>query len=527
MTARSLVLEDRWPVWGRNNAPQYSRILELGGSGASSVWLAVGRTAEGVCQLVVLKTVGEGRTGDGQAVLKLMDEARLTARMNHPNVVRVHGLHREHGLPVIVMEYLAGQSLARLLACANDLPQFSLELRVAIVARLLRGLDYAHRLRDFDGRPLRVVHGGVSPQNVVITYDGEVKLVDFGRARVRVSSVENQPARSRLPYVAPEQLSGAPDLRGDVFSAGVILWELVANRPLWGRIPMPTVVRRLLGGDIPRLRDALPAVDPELDRICSRAMAPQPDGRYRSAGEMRGDLERYLATRNAFVSDSSIGALVGNACREHRREAQKMIGARLSELGVSLAHGVQGVKPTSLAWRSWLEVPQRRLAAYLLGAVLIMIPMLWLSFGRDDAPPAETTQTPTTAPSRPHTDRVVFGAAPTTPTANEIKPDSSVMRLVRLEVSVQPSHAVLYVDGQRISSNPLSASMVWDAEEHTIRGEADGFEEFVGTFRLDSDLKIAAALRPEQSGAVRRSAPRPDEIIGMRPRGRVDARFRQ
>jgi eukaryotic-like serine/threonine-protein kinase len=265
-----------WWASGRGGAPRYSRLLELGSSQQSSVWAAVARSADDICQMVVLKGVGNDRAGDGEAVQRLLDEARLTARMNHPNVVAMHGLLREGTRPVMVMEYLAGQSLAALLASANDLREFSLELRIGIVARLLRGLDYVHRLRDFDGRPLRVVHGGVSPDNVLITYDGEVKLIDFGRARVRASALDDPLARRRLPYAPPEQFSGAPDLRGDIFSVGVILWELVANRPLWGRIPTPMLVRRLLAGDIPRLRDVVPAVDGELDRICARALAPHP-----------------------------------------------------------------------------------------------------------------------------------------------------------------------------------------------------------------------------------------------------------
>jgi serine/threonine protein kinase len=521
-TARSAVPEDRWSAPGRAGGPQYARILALGSGGASNVSAAVARTAEGVCQLVVLKSVGEGHKGDGHAVLRLMDEARLTARMNHPNLVRGQGLHSENGLPVIVMEYLAGQSLATLTACANDLPQFSLELRIGIVVRILRGLDYAHRLRDFDGRPLRVVHGGVAPENVVITYNGEVKLVDFSRARVRVSSTETQPMRSRLPYVAPEQLGGAPDLRGDVFAAGVILWQLIAHRALWGQIPTPTVVRRLLQGDIPRLRDELPTVDAELDRICCRALAPQPDVRYRSAGDMRGDLEQYLATRNAFISDAAIGALVSDACREYRREVQETMSARLSELGLSLMHGDRGDPSKSVGLRSWLALPERRIAAYLVGASLIIAALMWPLFGRDPSRTGET-QDPS---DEPQTDRVVLSAR-TVPNAREINSRSSAIRLVRLELSAQPSHAVLYVDGQRLSANPLSAVMVWDPAVHTIRAEADGFAGFATTFRLDSNLRIDTVLRPELSGSVRRSADRPDELAHVRPRGRVDASLLQ
>ncbi|HTV22444.1 MAG TPA: serine/threonine-protein kinase, partial [Polyangiaceae bacterium] len=256
-----------WIGWNCS-APQYAPILDLSSSRSSSasrVWLAVSRSS-GVCQLVVLKTVSEARVQDASALLGLMDEARLTARMNHPNVVRVHALQHERSLPFLVLEHIAGPSLATLLASAGGLQRFSLDLRIAILVRLLRGLDHVHRLRDLDGRPLRVVHGAVSPENVVVSYDGEVKLIDFGRARALASRIPTLLDRRRLPYAPPEQFSGEPDARGDIFSAGVLLWELVANRPLWGSVPAPTIVRRLLEGDLPRLREATPDVDDALER---------------------------------------------------------------------------------------------------------------------------------------------------------------------------------------------------------------------------------------------------------------------
>jgi hypothetical protein len=487
--------------------------------------VAISRNPEGVCQLVVLKTVAEGHARDGNALQRLVNEARLCARMNHPNVVRIHGVDREQGLPVIVMEYLAGQSLTSLLTCANEMPDFSLDLRLAIVARLLRGLDYIHHLRDFDGRPLRVIHGGIAPDNVVITYNGEVKLIDFGFASVRVPTPKNQPDRSRLPYVAPERLSGPPDLRGDVFAAGVILWEMVAGRSLWGRMPAPTVVRRLLAGEIPRLSDAVPTIDPELDRICSRALARQPDERYRSAGDMRGDLERYLGTRNAFISDAAVGALLSLACREHRREAQKLIDARLSDFGLSLTPDERQHKPAAVGWRSALETRQGRMAALVLGASLLFASMLlWIALMRGTSPAAKADGSET-SPSRPETERLVLSAKPAP--AIELESGSAVTRLVRVEMNVRPNHAALFVDGQRLSSNPFNADMVWDPHLHTLRGEAEGFEGWVTTFRLDSDVKIDTELRPTLSGAIRRSDGRPDEAADARGAARAGARLRQ
>jgi serine/threonine protein kinase len=512
----SIGLVQNWWADGRSGGPRYSRLLELGTTQQSSVWAAVARSADDISQMVVLKGVGKERAGDGEAIQRLIDEARLTARMNHPNVVAMQGLLREGTRPVIVLEYLAGQSLATLLASANDLREFSLELRLAIVARLLRGLDYVHRLRDFDGRPLRVVHGNVSPDNVVVTYDGEVKLIDFGRARVRASALDDPLARRRLPYAPPEQFSGAPDLRGDIFSVGVILWELVANRPLWGRIPTPTLVRRLLAGDIPRLRDVVPTVDGELDRICARALAPHPEGRFHSAADLRGELEHYLAVRQAFVADSAIGVLVCNACRDLRRVAQKTLDARIGELGLSLPPAKLPAlstppSPSPVA----LERRQRTVAASIVAAAILVAAVLWVTLRREPGPNA--------AEAAARVEALSGGA-------HVIGPDEAAAgdarRLVQLELSVRPPHAILSIDGRRLSSNPLQATMVWDSQVHTVRAEADGYEPFTTTFRLDSDVTIDAVLRPKPAGAVR-SENASDERVVLRPKDELHARRRR
>jgi hypothetical protein len=512
--SRSAVPEQEWSHSDRGARARYSQLLALGRSSMSNVTLAVCENAEGLSRLVVLKTASDARVRDSEARRHLLDEACLTARMNHPNVVKVYGIQYHNSLPTIVMEYLEGQSLATLLGSAHDRPEFTLELRVAIVARLLRGLDHAHRLRDFNGELLRVVHGGISPGNVVITYDGEVKLIDFGRAKLQAGGAENQTARSSLPYVAPEQLRGDPDYRADIFSAGVLLWELIVNRPLWDRTPTPTVVRRLLAGDIPRLRDAAPRVDAALERICARALAPQAERRYRSVGKMRDDLEKYLGSRQIFVSDSAIGALVSGACREQRQETQRAIAARLSALGLSLTRPAEGRRwPVIARWSALTtRLSPRALAA---AAVLIALPLLALSWSAATA--SQTSPTQRIAIVHPPEKGE---ENPPRPGIDVADPSSSFVRRIKLDVNVMPPHATLYLDGHRIESNLLSAALIWDPYVHTVRSEARGFDQFSTSFRLDSDLTINAALRPKAPEAGKSREGRLSDVVGARaPKG--------
>lgn len=517
MVMRSFALEEETTSTTsvqRGRTTRYTRLLRLESSGSSHVSVAVSQTAERVSKMVVLKTIHRDRFHDQRAAQRLLKEARLTARMNHPNVIQLHGVYRENALPVMVMEYLAGQPLANLLSTANDLPELTIELRVALVIRLLTGLHYVHRLRDFDGTLLGMVHGGVSPDNIVITYDGQVKLIDFGRAQLGIFNGDTPSSMSRLPYLAPEQFGGKPDLRSDVFAAGAILWEMVAKRQLWGQVPAPVVVRRLLAGDVPRLRDAVPSVDPELDRICGIALAPQPDGRYRTAAEMKEDLERYVAQRGVAVSGQALGALVSSACRAQSRQARQLLDERLSELGLSLAQAENRSVLMPILARPVLDRRFRGFALLVLSGALVVALLLW------KAPDRQNTAATDPGPAKNPLEPIVMQALPAEKVTawGELPTESveSPTRLIKLEVAVRPGHALLYLDGQRLSSNPLTAQVVWDPFSHTIRGQADGFKMFSRTFRLDSDLTIDVALEREASSVVTRRAHRSKAVAAKR-----------
>jgi serine/threonine-protein kinase len=472
---------------------RYERLLQLGSDGTSVLWLAVALGSYDVCRLVVLKTLAQQRASDEKAVRQLVDEARVTARLNHPNIVQMLDLVRDGQAPVLVMEYLPGPCLATLVALANDSPAFTIELRLAIISRLLRGLDHAHRVRDFDGRSLRVVHGAVSPTNIVVTFDGQVKLIDFSCCSLGTDGSEHVPARRALPYLAPEQLSGTLDLRVDLFSVGVILWELIAGRPMWGSTPAPTVMRRLLAGEMPDLAEARPGVDAELARICSRALARHPDTRYRSASEMRSEIDRYLERRGSTHRDGAIASLVRRTCREQQRHTQRLIEARLARLGISVARAVQGSGGFWPGVRAALAGATRSAGGRAAAAVAVAALGLWLwSSSRPEPQLAQErgSLSPAGAPGvvRPDPAALAF-QCPTAPEAP---------RLVRLELSVEPPGALLYLDGRRLSSNPIDARLVLDSRPHTLRAEAEGYAELVSTFQLESDLKLDAELRPLQ-----------------------------
>src|SRR6185437_8026107 len=242
---------------GANTLGKYRLIAELGHGGMAEVYLAVVRGPAGFNKLVVIKQIRPQLAEDPEFLAMFLDEARLAARLSHPNVVQTNEVGQEGSRYFIAMEYLEGQPLNRVLHRVQKTGGIPLALHVKILSDVLGGLHHAHELADFDGTPLEVVHRDVTPHNVFITYDGQVKVVDFGIAKALNSSAETRTGvlKGKVAYMAPEQARGERcDRRADVFSVGVMLWEAATGRRLWKGVPDITILQRLLAGDIPRPR---------------------------------------------------------------------------------------------------------------------------------------------------------------------------------------------------------------------------------------------------------------------------------
>jgi serine/threonine protein kinase len=307
---------------------RYEPIAQIGRGGMAEVLLARVHAVGGVRRLAVLKRIWPELATDPDFVTMFMDEARLSLRLNHPNVVQTYEVITGQGELAIAMEYLDGQPLTRVLNRQLRGPhELGLPLRLRILANVLAGLEHAHMLTDLDGSPLEVVHRDVSPQNVFITYDGQVKLVDFGVAKTLSASHQTRPGtlKGKLAYMAPEQLQRVEtDRRADLFAVGVMLWEMLAGRRMWHRMTEVEIVSHLASGaPLPPLpSDAgRPAA---LDAICARALDPDPARRYETAAEMELDLERVLIGA-ADSHSRNLGKLVSMAFAAERAERQAII----------------------------------------------------------------------------------------------------------------------------------------------------------------------------------------------------------
>src|SRR5258707_8321559 len=295
-------------------------IATLGEGGMARVLLTLSSGPAGVQKLLVVKQIRPELARDAEFVTMFMDEARLAARLSHPNVIQTYEVGIEDSGPFIVMEYLDGQSLQALIGQVKR-ANMPLAVHLRILTKVLAGLHYAHELKDYNGEELEVVHRDVSPQNVFICYDGHVKVVDFGVAKV-AGSAERTAAgtfKGKIGYIAPEQLSGEDvDRRADVFSVGVMLWEALAQRRLTANETAASAVHKRLHGMHPSIRDLHVDVDDELADICDKATAFSPVERYATAAEMHHALEAYLDVSGLRADERDIAALVCQAFADDR-----------------------------------------------------------------------------------------------------------------------------------------------------------------------------------------------------------------
>ncbi|GEM_PF-3219410 len=320
----------RSPVIG-SGMRRYRKLFELGHGGMADVWLGLRNGLGGFRKLVVVKMLRDNLVDNAQLREMLLDEARIAARLNHPNVVQTLEVGEQDGEFFIVMEFLEGQSLK---AIRRQKPM-PLNMELTAISNVLSGLEYAHKLCDFDGSELCLVHRDVSPDNVFVTYDGHVKLVDFGVAKTRMSTSVTTAGhfKGKLAYMPPEQAyNHGVDHRADLFAVGVMLWEAIQGARMWENVPDVTVLHLLGTGAIPKLAEVCPGAPIELVQICGRALAPNKDSRYASAEEFRADIQRYLANLGGPVDARLIGAHISGAFTKERRRITAAIEAELGRV---------------------------------------------------------------------------------------------------------------------------------------------------------------------------------------------------
>jgi eukaryotic-like serine/threonine-protein kinase len=273
---------------------RYELVARIGEGGMAEVYLARQRGPMRFEKLVVVKTVHSELTARPDVAAMLLEEARIAALVKHPNVVDIYDLGEEDGTFFIAMEYLEGESMSAVLRQSRQGPRLDPFSTARIITDCAAGLHAAHELRNLAGEHLELVHQDVTPGNIIVLYTGQVKLVDFGVAKIRTTG-ENDLVKGKAGYLAPEMLAGATaDRRSDVFSLGVVLWEaLTLRRLFWGKTEKEAFTK-IRSGPIPPPSALASTVVRELDEICLHALERDPERRYQTAHEMRNELTGVL-----------------------------------------------------------------------------------------------------------------------------------------------------------------------------------------------------------------------------------------
>ena len=321
------------------------RILELGRGGMARVWLAMSTGVNGFRKLVVVKQLRPEYATDERVRAMFLEEARLAAKLNHPNTVQTLEVAEQAGEYFIIMEYLDGQPLDAILR-QGSLPMGAL---LAVLADVCAGLHHAHELRDLDGTELRVVHRDVSPQNVFVTYTGQIKVVDFGIAKSMAGSSVSQAGeiKGKANYMAPEQALGmSVDRRADIFSVGVMLYAALSGRRLWEGVPESKVLERLRLGDVPKLVPRASTVNApaaELMAICNKCIAAAARDRYETALQVQVAIEEFAKKNGGMFSRGELGVYLCRAFEEHRARRQSVIEEKVRSLadGTLLSNSVK------------------------------------------------------------------------------------------------------------------------------------------------------------------------------------------
>lgn len=297
---------------------KYILLERLAAGGMAEVYLSKSTGAVGVNKFVAIKRILPQYSDHQEFIEMFKEEAKIAVNLNHGNVVSIYDFGVEKSQFYLVMEYVEGRNLRQVL---NELKksntQFTVEQIVYMIKEVAAGLDHAHRCIDgTTGKPLNIVHRDMSPQNVMVSYEGEVKIIDFGIAKAenQLEATKAGTLKGKYGYMSPEQADGQPiDTRTDIFSLGIVLWELLANDRLFTSNSEAAILRKIRECQIPSIRKINPSIPPELEQIVNKALAKDKSLRYQTASAFHRDLNRFLNTQYPEFSPHDFSVFMKNA----------------------------------------------------------------------------------------------------------------------------------------------------------------------------------------------------------------------
>ncbi|MCY1043466.1 protein kinase [Corallococcus sp. bb12-1] len=303
---------------------RYELLRKLATGGMGAVYLARQKGPVGFQKLLVVKRLLPHLSEDDEFLQMFLDEARIAALLNHPNIAQIYEMGDVDGQYYIAMEYVHGEPLGSLVPRASAHPGgFPLGLRCRIIAEAAAGLDAAHNARSPSGRKLSLIHRDVSPQNVLVGFNGGVKLIDFGvaKAQGKLSQTVVGTIKGKHAYMSPEQARGEPlDARSDVFGLGTVFYELLTNGRLFKRESEMATLKAVVGFKIVPPSEAVPGIPKSLDAIVFKALARKRDDRFSTAGELQLALEEFLQQEKLHGTSAHLAAFMRDVYADELEE---------------------------------------------------------------------------------------------------------------------------------------------------------------------------------------------------------------
>ncbi len=463
---------------------RYELIRKIAAGGMGQVLLAR-KGAEGFEKLVVIKRILPHLVEDEEFFTMFIDEAKITMRLDHPNIARINEFGVEQNVHYIEMEYVAGEDLKRLekVATATQTP-VPLGVILRVIADAAAGLHFAHTAKDSKGVALGLVHRDVSPQNVLIGFDGSVKLIDFGVAKAmgRAQHTATGILKGKFPYMSPEQADGLElDPRSDVFSLGIVLWEQLTGKRLFKGDNDLATQRLVKAAVVPAPSTVDPSITPELDAIVLKALAKDVKDRYADAGEFRMALEEYALNNSIAASSAHLASFMQSVYSE--RIAKEADPKSLEEdSGLTAMDGAGGLTsrhaPAAPApVDAGISIPK------VVAALVVLLSLIGgaIYFATRPGDVAKPIEQPAVVP-------VVKTVAPEPVKAVEPK-------VLSLSLLSEPSGAMVEIGGEKKGLTPLEARLDVSKLPMLLTISLEGYESYQQTVAEGSEPSMLVQLK--------------------------------
>lgn len=491
---------------------QYRVVAHLGGGANSEVSLASVDGSEEL-KLAVVKRLKLGADAEPDILAQFADEARLSLLLKHASIASGLAAGQDADGPFLVIDYLDGQTLARIRSRAarqaGGLPR---PIALHIVMAIAAGLAHVHEVEE-SGKGLSIVHRDVSPENILVGYDGAAKLVDFSASSSKLSTVQGRAAATKgnIWYMAPEQAKVGVnvDARADVFALGLVLWELLSGKRMWEGMSEADVIARLTDDKpVPKLRTVVPDIPDALDGICSWALEKVRDDRFETAGQMREALEQTTRKLGLTSTPDEVGRFVASLFEEDRAAMREKIVDAVAAgessrslprlMSPSSSHQLPALGsnpriPISANASGPVQIVEvvkeaptndRRFTLAIVGGIVValcVVAIVAMTAKKGDEEAANGQPTVTARPAN---------TAPAAPTESAwVEPEE-----VTIEISVSPPSANLFVDGVKTGTTHYRTKVARGTYVHDVRAEAEGFDTRTTKVVFDRDRTIELAL---------------------------------